>query len=173
MLPCSTYSWRGQLISALWNHHNQTLITGAKICICCKSVFAAELCTTKVWKTNNSLSVASCEDRSSCSVSHRLVSTLTPQLRLLTPSMDCFWLIVPSIGRTAMTHRALGTVFTFILLNCIKQGNFKCVLLSRVMWHHLVWNAFWFTSVSNRLSVKLWFYLSASQRTVCNIYFEM
>lgn len=24
-----------------------------------------------------------------------------------------------------MTHKALGTVCTFILLNCIKQGNFK------------------------------------------------
>lgn len=45
-----------------------------------------------------------------------------------------------------MAHGALGTLFTFILLNCIEEGNFNSCVLILASPHikHLVSNGFWF-----------------------------
>lgn len=48
-------------------------------------------------------------------------------------SLHGLLLILPRIGRTAMTHRTLGRVFTVILLNCIQQGNFKFGVVTLVL----------------------------------------
>lgn len=98
--------------------------------------------------------VASCEEQ------RDLSHTGSPQLSwvtlLLLPSMDFFWLTI-SIGRTVMTHRALGTFFTLIFLNCIRQGNFRFFGLNLASCgiKCLVWNLFWF---SPRQTASLWSY---------------
>lgn len=45
-----------------------------------------------------------------------------------------------------MAHGAVGTLFTFILLNCIEEGNFSSCVLILASPHikHLVWKGFWF-----------------------------
>lgn len=60
----------------------------------------------------------------------------------------CFWVIIASIGWPAMTDGALGTVFTFVLLTCIKQGSFRFCVLTLVLCGicRLVWNAFGFSA---------------------------